>query len=451
MHIANVFGILRKSDTFALLSFFVVLIAIGTALLLAPGAWRDESAPLRLVDAAFMATSAICVTGLAAVNVSAFTLFGQVVILALVQIGALGIISFSSILTAVPNHRFSIGSRNTIQGFFLNGMEFNPKRIVRNIILLTIGAEIAGIAALYAVFTQARLENALYSAIFHGISSFCNAGLSIYDDSLYQFRENNAALIVMGTLITAGGIGFLVLHDIFRVVLKKKRRLSYHSLIVLWMTFVASLGMGLFYLAAEWGRAYGGLGLVPKIWNALFQSISARTAGFQTFAQASLSESSKMMTCVLMFVGGAPGSVSGGLKITTVFIIAAVMLRRPDIHGDIRIRHHRLSAQTINHAVVYFLKAVFMLLCLVMALLISETALATTQPGAGLLQIVFEAISAFATAGYSLDYTPSLSTAGKCLVICMMFAGRVGLVTLAFPSARHKNYPITYPEGELLL
>ena len=440
------FGFLRKSDAFGLLAFFCVMIAAGSALLLLPAAWTAGNAPIRFVDAAFMATSAICVTGLASVNISMFSRFGQIVILCLVQAGALGIISFSSILTTIPGHRFSLSSRNTIQGFYLNGMEYQPRRIVRNIVLLTLALEAAGVAALYALFSRLDLPNAAYSAVFHSVSAFCNAGLSLYDDSLLQFAGSGPALIITGVLITAGGVGFLVLHDLYRVLVKKKRRLSYHSLIVLWMTVLLTAGAAAFYLAAEWNGVYAGLDVPHAAVNALFQAVSARTAGFQTFAQTALSEPSKMLTCLLMFVGGAPGSVSGGLKITTVFIIAVVMLRRPDRYGDIRIRHHRLSAETINRAVVYFLKALLLLSCLMMTLLIIEA-----KHGAGLLQIIFEAISAFATAGYSLDYTPELSTAGKYVVILAMFTGRIGLVALAFPAAPHQNYPITYPEGELLL
>ena len=443
---------LRKSETFYLASFFAVLIAAGTALLLLPGIRLQDLHP---IDAAFIAASALCVTGLTTVPISSFSTAGQTIILCLIQIGALGIISFSSILVAMPGHRFSISSRNTIQGFYLNGIEYNPRRIVRSIVLLTLGIETAGILILSILFANAGVDRPVYSGVFHGISAFCNAGISLYDDSLASFRNNNPLLLVTSTLITAGGVGFLVLHDLFRVAFRKKRRLSYHSLVVLWMSFLLTAGSALVYILFESRCAYAGLDFWTTLNNAVFHAVTARTAGFQTFAQTDFTGPSRLWTGILMFIGGAPGSVSGGLKVTTVFVIAAVMIRRPDSQGDIRVRHHRLSAETLNRAVVYFLKAVFLLFLCVFALTVTE--MRNTAPAASFEQaasferILFETISAFATAGLTLDFTPLLTNAGKVVVIAAMFAGRVGLITLAFPSTRHKNYAITYSEGELLI
>jgi trk system potassium uptake protein TrkH len=435
----------RKPDAFYLISFFAALIAIGAVLLSLPGA-DAENRGIRFVDAAFTATSAVCVTGLATVAVSSFSVFGQAVILCLVQIGALGIISFTSILVVMPGHRFSISSRNTIQGFFLNGIEYNPRRIVRSIVLLTLTIEAAGVLSLSLAFRNAGVTRPVYAGLFHGVSAFCNAGISLYDDSLASFRDNSLLLGIFGALITAGSAGFLVLHDLFRVVTGKKRRLSYHSLVVIGMTILLSAGGGLFYFVLESGRVYGDPGFWAKLNNAVFHAIAARTAGFQSALQTEFAGPARLFTGILMFIGGAPGSVSGGVKVTTVFVIAAVMMRKPDSRGDIRIRHHRLSAMTINRAVAYFLKAVSLLFVCVFALSVTER-----RTAASFEQIVFETVSAFATAGLTLDYTPCLTTAGKAVVIAAMFAGRVGLVALAFPSVRHKNYAVTYSEGELLI
>jgi trk system potassium uptake protein TrkH len=438
-------GRFHKPDSVYLVLFFVILIVVGASLLLLPAAWAGDGR-LPVVDAAFTAASAICVTGLATVPISSFSRVGQIIILCLIQVGALGIISFSSVLVAVPGHRFSIGSRNTIQGFYLNGIEYNPRRIIRNIVLLTLVIETAGVIVLTILFKNAGVDSPLYTGIFHGVSAFCNAGLSLFDDSLIPFRDNNALILVFGTLITAGGVGFLVLHDLFRVIRGKKKRLSYHSLIVVWMSVSLSLGGGLFYFVFEADRVYAGLDVWAKFNNALFHAVAARTAGFQSALQTDFSVPSQLFSCVLMFIGGAPGSVSGGLKVTTVFVIAAVMTRPPDLRGDIRVRRHRLSAETINRAVVYFLKAVCLLFVCIFALSVTEL-----RMRASFGQIVFESISAFATAGLTLDFTPELSSAGKVVIIAAMFAGRIGLVALAFPSARNKNDDITYSEGELLI
>jgi trk system potassium uptake protein TrkH len=440
-------GNFRKSDAFYLISFFAALIAAGAVLLSMPGA-DAENRGIGPLDAVFTATSAVCVTGLAAVAVSSFSVFGQTVILCLIQIGALGIISFTSILAVMPGHRFSLGSRNTIQGFFLNGIEYNPRRIVRSIVLLTLAIEAAGVLSLSVAFQNAGIERPFYAGLFHGVSAFCNAGISLYDDSLARFRDNSPVLFIFGALITAGSAGFLVLHDIFRVATGKKRRLSYHSLVVIGMTVLLSVGGGLFYfvLESKSGPVSGDPGLRARLDNAVFHAVAARTAGFQSAPQTEFSGPARLFTGILMFIGGAPGSVSGGVKVTTVFVIAAVMLRKPDSRGDIRIRRHRLSAATVNRAVAYFLKAVSLLLVCVFALSVTEL-----HTAASFEQIVFETVSAFATAGLTLDYTPCLTAAGKAVVIAAMFAGRVGLVALAFPSVRHKNYAVTYSEGELLI
>jgi trk system potassium uptake protein TrkH len=436
---------LRQSDAFYLISFFAALIAAGTVLLVLPDAGAGGRG-MGLVDAAFTATSAICVTGLTTVAMSSLSVFGQLVILALFQIGALGIISFTSLLVVMPGHRFSMSSRNTIQGFYLNGIEYNPRRIVRNIVLLTLTIEAAGVFALSLLFDNAGVERPVYAGFFHGVSAFCNAGISLFDDSLGSFRGNNLVLIVFGALIMAGSMGFLVLHDMFRIITGKKRRLSYHSLVVIGMSAALSAGCGLVFFIFESGHLYAGLDFWAKLNNAVFHAVAARTAGFQTASPTEYADPSRLLTGILMLIGGAPGSVSGGLKVTTVFVIAAVMMRKPDSQGDIRVRHHRLSAETVNRAVAYFLKAVFLLFVCVFALSVTET-----RTAASFEQIVFETVSAFATGGLTLDLTPHLTTAGKVVVIAAMFAGRVGLVALAFPSVRHKNYAITYSEGELLL
>ncbi|MDR1353227.1 MAG: hypothetical protein LBK05_08090 [Treponema sp.] len=434
-----------RSEAFYLISFFAVLIAAGTILLSLPGA-HAENTGIKPVDAAFTATSAICVTGLTTVALSSFSPFGQMIILCLVQIGALGIVSFTSILVIMPGHRFSISSRNTIQGLYLNGIEYKPRRIIRSIVLLTLTIEAAGVLLLSLIFKNAGLDRPVYAGLFHGISAFSNAGISLYDNSLIGFQDNKLLIIVFGALIAAGSAGFLVLHDLFRVITRKKRKLSYHSLVVIGMSLVLSAGSGVLYFIFESNHAFKGLDLWTKLSNAVFHAVTARTAGFQAAPLTVFTGPSRLLTGILMFIGGAPGSVSGGVKVTTIFVVAAVMMRKPDSQGDIRIRRHRLSAETINRAVSYFLKALFLLSLCVFALSVTER-----HNAASFEQILFETISAFATAGLTLDYTPLLTTAGKAVVIAAMFAGRVGLVALAFPPVRHKNYAITYSKGELLI
>lgn len=447
-------NIFQKSDALYLLAFFLILIGIGTGLLLIPAAWMpsgagatgDVAEGLSIMDALFIATSAICVTGLSTFNIAAFSRFGQLIILILIQIGGLGIISFTSILMTIPGHRFAISRRNTIQGFYLDGMEYNPRRIVRNIVAFTFGIEAVGALFLSLAFLSLGVEDWLFMGIFHGVSAFCNAGFSPFLSGLTEYTTHIPLLLMLMVLIISGGLGFIVLHDIMRVFLKKKTHLSYHSRLVLILSAGFILGGALFFFLIERNRLYSGMDTSAAIINAFFQSVTTRTAGFELVPQGQLSQPSKLLTNLLMLIGGAPGSIAGGLKVTTIFVIALVMMRKPDEYGDIKVFHHRLTTDTINKAVVYFLKAVALLLVSIAALSFTEW-----QSGADFEAIIFESFSAFATVGLSLGLTPELSTAGKVVIIAVMFAGRVGLIALAFPAMGHKNYDITYPKGSILL
>ncbi|GHT91082.1 potassium transporter [Spirochaetia bacterium] len=425
----------RKSDSLYLLAFFLVLIALGTALLRLPAA-SSANQGLGLMDAAFTAASAVCVTGMGIVSLDTFNRFGQIIILLLVQSGGLGIISFSSILLSIPGHRLAISQRNLILNFSINGIEYNPRRIVGIILLLTLCFEAVGAALLSLFFYRSGFDDWAFLGIFHAVTAFCNAGLS---PLIPGYDPRPAILIILMILTIAGGLGFIVLQDVIQVILRKKPRLSYHSQVVLVMSAALIFGGALLFFIFE--RS-------PVI-NALFQSVVCRSSGFGVLPLKRLSQPSRMLTGLLMLTGGAPGSVAGGLKITTIFVICIVMIRKPDKYGDIKIFRHRLTADTINRAVVYFLKAAALLVLCVTALFITESR--GSPPDQYTEAVVFEVLGAFSTSGITLGLTPDLSAAGKLVILAAMFAGRVGLVALAFPAIGQKNYDITYPEGSVLL
>ncbi|MHB9291690.1 trk/ktr system potassium uptake protein [Hollandina sp. SP2] len=436
----------QKSDAFYLLAFFLIVIALGTTLLLLPGSWQGP-APLNPLDAFFTAASAVCVAGLGVVDITAFSPVGLIVIMLLIQIGGLGIISFSSILLTIPGNRLAIMQRNTIQGFYIDGVEYQPRRIVQNIIGFTVVIEAAGALLLALCFRQAGVENWIFMGVFHAVSAFCNAGISPLADGLIGYAGNTPFLLVLMTLVVLGGLGFIVLQDILEVWLGKKQRLSYHSRIVLVITACLILGGTALIFVLERKRLLSGMVMFPDAWvNALFQSVTTRSGGFEVLPQSSLSQPSKLLTGLLMLIGGAPGSIAGGLKITTVFVVFLVMFRKPDEQGDIKFFHHRLTGETLNKGVVYVLKALALLLVCIAALTVFEGI-----QGKSLGALVFEVVSAFGTVGLTLSLTPSLSAGGKLIIIAAMFAGRVGLVALAFPAIGRRNYAITYPEGSILL
>lgn len=447
----------RRSDAMYLLSFFMVIICIGTLLLSLPAAW-PAGAPDHppLVDRLFIATSAVCVTGLVTIDTADFSRFGQTVIVLLIQIGGLGIISFTSLLLIVPGRRLPFRRLGTIRGFSVDGVEFDPIKIVRNIVVFTLLIEAVGAVIIYLALPAevkgageaagAAAPGRAFTAVFHAVSAFCNAGFSVFPDSLEGFSGNAPLLGIISFLIVTGGIGFIVLQDISRRLRGKRRALSYHSKLILVVTTVLVLSGAAGYLLLESGNTFADMGTGDKLMNALFQSITPRTAGFNAVTQASLRQSSKLLTIILMFIGGAPGSIAGGIKLSTAYLILVVMLRRPDERGEINIFKRRLSAGTINAAVMYFLKALLILVVAAGALSLIEG-----PRGADSSQLLFEVVSAFGTVGLSLGYTAQLSSAGKLVIIATMFAGRVGLIALAFPGRIRRIAPFVYPEADILL
>lgn len=437
----------QTSDAYYLLGFFALIIGLGTLALWLPISWvgnGEGPSHLKFIDALFTATSAVCVTGLSTVDTSAFSRFGQVVILLLIQVGGLGVISFTSILLTIPGRRLPMRRLKTIRGFSVEGVESDYVRIVRNIVLFTFVIEALGAMILFVAYQRSGVPSPLFVAVFHAVSAFCNAGFSTFSDGLMGFAAKPEVLIPIMLLIVTGGIGFIVLQDLERRIRGVRRRLSYHSQVVLVVTATLILVGAAAFWVLERNNAFRGLDAVDKIVNALFQSITPRTAGFNTVPQSDLTQPSTFITILLMFVGGSPGSIAGGIKVTTALIVVVVMLKRQDENGDINLFKRRLTASTANEAVVYFLKAFALLLC-------AAGALSLTERGVAFGRLVFEAVSAFATVGLTLNLTPELTTLGKLVIVATMFAGRVGLIALAFPGAAKKGGSISYPEASILL
>ncbi len=433
------------NDAFYLLAFFALLILMGTFALLIPAAWGGPS-KLHPLDAFFTACSAVCVTGLATVDTASYTRLGQGIILALIQLGGLGIISFTSILISIPGQRIPFRRLNTIKSFYTDGVEFEPAKIVRSIVVFTLAIEGLGALALYGLFRAQGTAAPAFTAVFHSISAFCNAGFSTFSDSMESFNSKTSILIVLSALFITGGLGFIVLQDLGRRLAGKNRRLTWHSKAVLATTAFLLLAGSLAFLALEWNRSFDGMAGGQRIANAFFQAATPRTAGFNAVPQGALSQPSKVLVIILMFIGGAPGSIAGGIKVTTFLLVLVVMTRRPGFNGDINVFHRRLPFSLTNKAVVYFLKALALL-----AVSAGALSLVEGLRGAPFEQLVFESVSAFGTVGLSMGYTPQLGPAGKLIIIFTMFAGRVGLIALAFPALRKEPAHITYPSVDILL
>ena len=433
-----------KSDAFLLLAFFSTIIIVGTVLLLLPFSWQGEGR-LKFIDALFTAASAACVTGLSTVPIISFSRSGQIIIIILMQAGALGIISFGSLLLTMPKTQITLNRLNTIKGFYLDGVEYRPRKIIASIMFFTFGIEGIGVVLLSFFFAGLGVEEWFLHALFHSVSSFCHVGFSSFQ-SFMTFAYQPFVLTVIMIMITCGGIGFVVLHEVLLVLCKKRKRLSYHSKVVLIMTAILTLGGAAFFLAVEWKGAYLGMENSHAFMCAIFQSVNTRSSGLEIVPQALLSQPSKFISGILMFIGGAPASFAGGIRVTPLFVICVVMAKEPDMYGDINIFRRRLNAETLNKGVVYVLKSASLFLLIMLALMIAEG-----KGGFSAGALFYEAVSAFGNVGLSIGITAMLSSAGKFILIVAMFMGRVALFVLAFPVLNKKRRGITYPQVSLLM
>jgi len=434
-----------SSDKIIIFSYFISVILIGAALLSLPGAWMGES-KLTYLDAVFTSTSAVCVTGLIVVDTAMFSRFGQTVIMMLIQFGGLGIVTFATLYVAMPRRKVSLVNRSIIKEMYVDEVESDPRHIVRNILLTTLSIEFLGFLVIRHRFKELGIDNYGFTAAFHAVSAFCNAGFSTFSDNLNGFVGDWRINLSIIALIVTGGLGFVVMQDIGSVFMRTKRRLSYHAKIVLAMTGVLIVaGMAAFYIL-EYDGAYRAMSVPEKFLAALFQSVTPRTAGFDTVAQSSLRLSSVAVVIFLMFTGGSPGSTAGGIKTTTLFLTFASAFRGYEEDGSIVYHGGALSANSVAKTLSVVAKAFIIIGLGFVALLALE------GEKTGFADLLFEIVSAFGTVGLSRGVTASLGAAAKIVVIGTMFMGRVGLFAMAITRASDRVERFAeFPRESLLL
>lgn len=439
-----------KSEKLFLFFYFIFVILIGTILLLLDISWHGQS-KLDFIDALFTATSAVCVTGLITVKTADYSLIGQIIIMFLIQAGGLGIISFSTIYLALPARRISLKSRKVIREYYIDSVETEPLKIIKQIIIITIIIELLGTSILFLVFSRTVPGNSIFASLFHSVSAFCNAGFSLFSNNLEDYINNPVVSLTVAMLIVLGGIGFVVLQDIGRKIKNFKRKLALHTKIVLLATaLLIVLGACLFFIF-EFNNTLKSLSLGNKIIASLFQSITPRTAGFNTINQQALSFPSKVFTLPLMFIGGASGSIAGGIRVTTFFIVLLVALWGSGRKSEFHIFKRKISKIAVSRAAMFTIKAFLLVFSSVFLLTISELFFFNTG-NKNFLSVVFETFSAFGTVGLSLGITSSLSIMGKIVIIFTMFSGRVGLISMAMPEpGRQSKCNYDYPTGEVLI
>lgn len=422
---------------------FLALILLGTVgFMVLPGLYTGPS--LTWVDALFTATSAVCVTGLIVVDTATyFTTWGQAYVLLLIQLGGLGIVSFTSVIIAALGRRLSLRQEILTSRGANMVDEIDYHALTWAVVRFTFGAELIGAVLLYAFWVpEFGWTGAIWPSIFHTISAFCNAGFSTFTTSLMGFQTNLPLLGVVMMLIVLGGLGFLTLEELNlwrnRRHKRGRFRLSVHSQIVLGTTVVLIVGGWITFTAFEWHNTLAGMSLSERIVNGLFASITPRTAGFNTIDYAETTSGTNFLTIIFMVIGGSPGSTAGGIKTTTFALLGLLAWSRLQGRPTTSI-----SARTIPEATLQKSTSLLVVALGIMTagiFLFSVLEVPGNGTNAAFLTYMFEVVSAFNTVGLSMGATGELSDPGRLITVVLMFIGRVGTLTFVAAMARSPKH-----------
>ncbi|GAA3410452.1 TrkH family potassium uptake protein [Paenibacillus hodogayensis] len=430
---------------------FMIMIAVGSVLLSLPVS-SANGVGLPYIDALFMATSATCVTGLSFFNIGGhFSTFGQLVLLLLVQIGGLGFMTVATLAALVFRRRISFRERLILQEAMNQSNTEGIVRLIRKVLLYALIIEAIG-ALVLAVRWMFEMPwgQALYFGLFHSISIFNNAGFDLFGmfperaSSLMHYVDDPIVNAVTMGLIVLGGIGFIVISDLLQY--RQHKKLTLHSKVVLTVSggliVIGTLVIFLFELTNP--QTLQPLSPIGKVFSSMFQSVTARSAGLSTLDTADLRQATQFFILLLMFIGAAPGSSGGGIKVTTFAILIGAMVAMVRGKEDIVLFRHRIAKDRIYKAITFTLLSFFLIVLAAMIL--------STTEEFPFLGILFEVTSAYGTAGMSMGLTAQLTTFGKIVIILMMFIGRLGPVTLAFTlTPKTEKELFRYPEGKITI
>ena len=429
---------------------FAVTIALATALLMMPWAVADDQgaggAPLTV--AVFTATSAVCVTGHIVVDTPVYwSTAGEVVILVFIQLGGLGIAVLATLLALTIARRVGLQTRlRAAQGVSADALA-DSKGIVLGILRTTLlieGVVSLMLAARFAVAYDEPLPRALWLGVFHGVSAFNNAGFALFSDSLVNFSDDVWITLPVMVAIVLGGIGFPVIREVARQY--RPGAWSIHSRLTVLTTAVLLVGGFVVFTVLEWAHAptSGDGSVFDRLWNSLFMSVTARTAGFNTIDYSQATESSLFVTNLLMLIGGGSGGTAGGIKVGTLAVLAAAVLAEARGDRDVDVFGRRIAAQTIRQALA--------VLALTFAIVVVATTVLLRVSAAPTHQVLFEVVSATATVGLSTGITADLPTIGQWVLIGCMFIGRIGPVAVVSALAlRETGKLYRYPEARPLV
>lgn len=435
---------------------FLMVAIIGALLLMLPISTTEGNA-VDFVDALFTSTSAVCVTGLIVVNTGeAFTLFGQIVILLLIQIGGLGFMTMASLFFMAIGKRFSLKERLVIQESFNSDTLQGLIRLVRNAVIIALSVETVGAIVLsFAFVPDFGWGKGIFSGIFISVSAFCNAGFDPLGmaNSLEAYISDPLVNIPIMLLIVTGGLGFAVLMDILHLR-HRQHKLMLHTRLVLRITASLIVIGALLIMITEWSNPLTldreGMSAPEKVMASFFQAITSRTAGFDTIFQGGLTPAGKFVTTLLMFVGASPAGTGGGIKTTTFFMVVLAVWSIVHNRQDYNVCRRRIGNQIVRRAYAIFALALSLVVIGTLLVSVSET---TGGDFLELDDVLYEVVSAFSTTGLSCGITAGLNDFSKLFLIFTMLVGRVGPLTVSMAlsgDAASKN-AIHYPEDRLMV
>jgi len=455
---------------------YLLVISTGIVLLYSPRATATGEFPT-IPDAVFTATSAVCVTGLIVQNTGAYwSQFGQGVILVLIQIGGLGLMTFGAFFSLMLARGMRLREELLMQDVLSYDVAGRVTRTIVQILLVTVVFEALGAAVLYTCLEVAPVGERIYHSIFHSISAFCNAGFSLYATSMENYVGNVLVNVTMMTLIVIGGLGFLVHQNLIDLARERIRRwfapkrfleagdavaihgagegagrhrpvLLLQTKLVLTATAVLLVVGFLAFLALEWDHSFRELGLKERLLAASFQSVTTRTAGFDTVVTAKLTRASQFLSILLMFIGASPGSTGGGIKTTTFVMLLLAVLAIIRNRGGVEAFGRTIAGDLVNKAITVTVMAVFVVAGATVLLLVLES-----SHNWSFLQVLFEVMSAFGTVGLGLGITGGLTAAGKLLLCLVMLVGRIGPLTLVLAISQQGAKPAyEYPRATVMV
>jgi trk system potassium uptake protein TrkH len=427
------------------------VILIGGILLWFP--FSATKGPLHFVDALFTATSAVCVTGLVVINTGKdLSMMGQGITLLLIQIGGLGIITFSTVFFVLMGRGISFKGREIVQTTFLHTPTKNIFVILKSVLWFTFIAEALGTLFLFIRFSfELPVGAAFYRALYHAISAFNNAGFSLFSDSLIGYQGDLIVNLTVMGLIVHGGIGFVVQYEVLSRLRGLQKKLSIHARMVIITTVVLMLSGAILFFIFERNHIIQDVPVLNKVLASLFQSITPRTAGFNTVDIGSLTNATILLMLVLMFIGASPGSTGGGVKTTSAALLLLMLWNRLKGNEDVNVFNRTIPKEIVSRSVSIIFASAFSVAIITSVLLIAGGG-HPTESRQFFVEYLFETVSAFGTVGLSMGVTPKLSDIQKMAMILMMFIGRVGPLTLAFSLSRSMGGKgLTYAEEGIMV